>query len=759
MSDPGPGSLEPAAGPEARTGIRPVRGTEGLSVVGLHPWRVVLHGPSGVVGSGVLVDPWHVLTCAHVVTDALGRPSHGGAPEGELTVVLPFGPAGNGADRLPVAIRAHVHPSGWAPVSTRGGGDLALLRLRQNAPAGHAVARLARMTDTAGRRVGVFGYPSGLDDGVWAQVQVTGVGGPSGEWLQLDAAQSVGRSVTRGFSGAGAVDAATGDVLGIVVAQDADAASRVAWMIRVETVVAYLPFVAGLLRRAGEPEGTAGPVGSSAPALLPTRRLSDREWQQLFDRLWAVPGMSERASRDLYLRLLDQRSPTGLSSPRHAEDRLDLWELLQALIARPGSLRDLVAVVRAVQPQSREVEALEEFVERTFPDLLLEHAERVRLEELLRGVAPSWVTTAMSSATAGMAIPPPAGQRSVAEAVRALEGFGRVRGGPPPPLLIFVDDLAHAIGGNTGAGLHRWIDDVAARLDVPRVDVRRLCQAAGRRRAELAALWLMVHLEPDRADPDRYFMSALLMRHDRTERVLHRDDVARTLPELSRELDDVLAAVPDGLDEQPWNPMIEFVLPRRLLGEPVDEWEFGRSGFALPLGLRYPVVVRSLDRMRNPGHHADWWRKSRRLTETGHRVNPDALHCLEPPRDQRPDSARVLFARLTGHEQVVCLAVPHPPDASVPMASDPFEAGLAAGLPAVLWAREPVDPDEFFHLVRTVLADVPLEIPQRVLRHRREVMADPGRRGLLAAKVGVIFDVADRVPQQFREPMQLKAPW
>jgi hypothetical protein len=740
------------AGPEY------VGGADGLSIIGLHPWRVVLRGSFGVVGAGVLVDPWHVLTCAHVVTNALGSASDGGAPEGELTVVLPFGPAGTGADPLPVEIPAHVHPSGWAPVSTRGGGDLALLRLRRNAPAGHAVARLARMPQAAGRRVGVFGHPSGLDDGVWALAEVTGVAGPSGEWLQLDATQPVGRPVTQGFSGAGAVDAATGEVLGIVVAQDVDAVSRVAWMIRIETVVAYLPFVAGLLHRAGAPKADDSPAGPVVGGMA-VRRLTDREWQQLFERLWAVPGMSERSSRDLYLRLLEQRSPTGLSSPRHAEDRLDLWELMQALVARPGSLRDLVAVVRTVQPQSRDVEALEEFVERTFPDLLLEHAERVRLEELLRGVAPSWVATAMSSATADMALPPAAGQRSVAEAVRVLEEFGRVRGGPPPPLLVFVDDLAHAIGGNTGAGLHRWIDDVAVRLDISRVDVHRLCQAAGRRRAELAALWLMVHLEPDRADPDRYFMSALLMCHDRTERVLHRDDVARTLPELSRELDDVLAAVPEGLDEQPWDPMIEFVLPRRLLGEPVDEWEFGRSGFALPLGLRYPVVVRSLDRMRNPGHHADWWRKSRRLTEAGHRVNPDALHCFEPPRDQRPDSARVLFARLTGHEQVVALAVPHPPDASVPMASDPFEAGLAAGLPAVLWAREPVDPDEFFHLVRTALADVPLEIPLRVLRHRREVMANPGRRGLLAAKVGVIFDVADRVPRQFREPMQLKAPW
>jgi hypothetical protein len=123
-----------------------------------------------------------------------------------------------------------------------------------------------------------------------------------------------------------------------------------------------------------------------------------------------------------------------------------------------------------------------------------------------------------------------------------------------------------------------------------------------------------------------------------------------------------------------------------------------------------------------------------------------------------PARAKALFARLTGQEKVVCLAVPHPPDASVPISSDTFAAGLAAGLPAVLWAREQVDPEQFFELVRTVLADVPLEIPLRVLQHRREIAAGSEYEDLPAVKVGVLFDDANRLPARYRGRIKLQAP-
>lgn len=746
--------------------------TEGLGVVGQHPWRVRLRGPDGaVVGAGVLVDRWHVLTCAHVVSAVLGV-GRSGAPVGKVSAELPFAPVAGDGGRAqdPVQLGARVAAQGWAPASVQGGGDLTLLRLEQAAPPDCAVARLARAEDTSGWGVLVYGHPDGLDEGVWVRTRVSGVGGPGGEWLQLDAAQFAGRSVTRGFSGAGAVDEKSGQVLGIVVAQDGEAGTRVAWAIRTEAAATYLPFLAALLRGKADDANAPGAAAqnrresqkeSDAPG--PVHRLGNDEWDHLFALLRAVPGMVEWQSWDLYVRLLEQRFGIQLALPRHRAsrldiaDRLDVLELMQALEDRPDSVRRLVTILQSIHPQSQQVAALEEFVERTFPDLLLEHTERVRLEEMLDGVAPVWIATALSSATAQLAIPPSTGHRSVAQAIHDLEGYGRLRGGSPPPLLVFVDDLAHEIDGQVGVALHRWIDEVAARLRVPRTQITTLCAAAARRREERQALSLLVLLEPDGATADRYLMSALLMLQDRTERVLHRDDVSRTLPEIAHELDDALRSVPETLGDQAHDPVIEFVLPRRLLGEVVEEWEFGKAGFPARLGMRYHVVVRSLDRMRDPTHYPIWRRKWRRLVETGHRVDAGALHVLRP---QRPDalSAQALFARLTGQETVVCLAIPHPPDTSLPIETDAFAAGLAAGIPVILWARESVDPDTFGEVVRNSLASVPRRIPHRVLQHRQKLASEPERPGRLVHGVGLIFDDADRIPQQVRHPIRLQAP-
>lgn len=761
-------------------------GSDGLSVVGQHPWRARLRARNEeIVGAGVLVDQWHVLTCAHVVSAALEVESSE-PPGEEVTVELPFMPASRDGspDSQPVRLRARVSTRGWAPASAGGGGDLTLLRLEQAAPRDCAVARLARAVDTSGKGVLVYGHPDGLDDGVWTRTSIGGVGGPRGEWLQLDAAHFAGRSVTRGFSGAGAVDEGSGHILGIVVAHDGADSARVAWAIRMEVAVTYLPLLADLLsgevesvgaqareglrretlRTDGQREtrpghGGAGVAGTS----VAVDRLNEAEWDHLSMLLRAVPGMVAQQWRELHLRQLPERFGIRLTRPRRwptrseAGGRLDVEELLEALADSPEAARQLVAMLRSDRLQTPQLAALEEFVERTFPDLLLEAAERARLQELLDGIAPVYVGAALSSATAQLAIPPPTGPRSVAEAIRDLEGFGR--SGPEwPPLLIFVDDLAHDIGGPVSAALHHWIAAVAARWDLPQAQVTALCAAGPQRRAALSALSLLILLEPDRSDPERYLMSARLMHHDRTERVLHCDDVPRTLTEIAHELDGVLRSVPESLGDQASEPIIEFVLPRRLLDEAVEEWELGKTSFPIRLGLRYQVVVRSLDRMRDPIHHPTWRRKWRRLTEMGRRADAEALHVLVP---QCPDAtvARGLFASLTSRDSVVCLAVPHPPDTSLPVEADVFAAGIAAGVPAVLWAREPVDRDTFRELACDQLAgDHPAGMPSRVRTHRQRVASGQVPPEGITSGIGLLFDDADRVPRQFRHPIRLQAP-
>src|SRR3954468_19933691 len=74
-----------------------------------------------VIGGGFLVDPSHVITCAHVVARALGKDlSDGRGPDGTVLVDFPLvAPA--------VSVQARVEV--WQPVGPDDRGDVAVLSI------------------------------------------------------------------------------------------------------------------------------------------------------------------------------------------------------------------------------------------------------------------------------------------------------------------------------------------------------------------------------------------------------------------------------------------------------------------------------------------------------------------------------------------------------------------------------------------------------------------------------------------------------
>ncbi|MFJ5219357.1 trypsin-like peptidase domain-containing protein [Streptomyces sp. NPDC088354] len=89
---------------------------------------VRVKGPDGeIAGAGFLVAPDLVLTCAHVVNDALARPRDEEVAAGAGVLVdLPFAEGGGPAE-----------VERWVPVREDQTGDIAVLRLRAQTPAAH----------------------------------------------------------------------------------------------------------------------------------------------------------------------------------------------------------------------------------------------------------------------------------------------------------------------------------------------------------------------------------------------------------------------------------------------------------------------------------------------------------------------------------------------------------------------------------------------------------------------------------------------
>lgn len=179
------------------------------------------------VGAGVLLQGRLVLTCAHVVNTALGRPQFSpSAPDEAVLFDLPALPE---LGRL----TARVAPGAWILGTEDEPDDLALLSL--DSPV------LAPL-DTPPLRTGVgidqefrsHGFPDGREEPVLAVGTVQGPMGPEFGWHQLVSRSTTGYRVERGFSGTPVWSSAGGGsatVVGIVVSEDSDPDKMVAGML------------------------------------------------------------------------------------------------------------------------------------------------------------------------------------------------------------------------------------------------------------------------------------------------------------------------------------------------------------------------------------------------------------------------------------------------------------------------------------------------------------------------------------------------
>jgi WD40 repeat protein len=177
-----------------------------------------------VVGAGMLAPGGMVLTCAHVIVDALGRKGAAAGPEARVTLDFPFAGLRE--------IEAAVAKDGWypeLPQMERGAGsqpsDIAILALPESVPLAGLQACLIAETDPApDTAFSAQGFPVGWTNGALTEGTLRGADA-SGR-LDTVADSAFGHFIEPGFSGApvfagkgSAVIA--GNALGMCVTHDA----------------------------------------------------------------------------------------------------------------------------------------------------------------------------------------------------------------------------------------------------------------------------------------------------------------------------------------------------------------------------------------------------------------------------------------------------------------------------------------------------------------------------------------------------------
>jgi 3',5'-cyclic AMP phosphodiesterase CpdA len=210
---------------------------------------VVLRDPAGTpAGLGVLVSPAEVLTCAHVVNRALGRPDGDEAePELPFRVAWPL---------LDTDTEIAVQVREWSPLGEE---DLATLVLQQPFPSDAAPARLGDAAPVPERRLPVFGYPAGRPRGQRTEVRF--VGTVEGGLLQLNTLDATSPDVRAGYSGSPVYDPVTRHVVALMTQAPPPGPSRDCLAVPTRKLRLFLPtLAAGTTVRRARPERRYGPA-------------------------------------------------------------------------------------------------------------------------------------------------------------------------------------------------------------------------------------------------------------------------------------------------------------------------------------------------------------------------------------------------------------------------------------------------------------------------------------------------------------------
>ena len=229
--------------------------------------------------------------------------------------------------------------------------------------------------------------------------------------------------------------------------------------------------------------------------------------------------------------------------------------------------------------------------------------------------------------------------------------------------------------------------------------------------ALLVEIWPVAASAPNRYNAQvRWFQGQTARCTD----VLERDSALRldeneTVVEFVKKLRQTIGAYRASNDRL----IVEFALPKTHISLPVEHWP-DESGD--PLGIGWPVVVRSRERLRDSDWRVDWEGNWNALANRFQEIFPDPLWWCAT-EDQRKAASR--------SREGVCIALAQVPETSVEIKTN-LPAYLAyKGAPAVLWVRRKECVEGFRETLEGHLSGQSLgELPKLLRNIRRSLWED-----------------------------------
>lgn len=471
--------------------------------------------------------------------------------------------------------------------------------------------------------------------------------------------------------------------------------------------------------------------------------------RQLVDALQQVSSMSDAAGRNFIVRLISDRLGVRLPVDDEPNTLRHLYAIVDACRQRTDGLSALLEELDRVELGATTMHPVRQFITEMTLDEVWPAAERDGLFILLQGVVVQDIGEVYRF-VGGRGAPELPAQTTFPEVFRALETLNSDVNGLPKPL-VFVEYLAARVRNELGSELRRWADRQAHRLRV----VTEL-QATRRKFVQVTA--------PESPPPRSHGYLLLMLRLEGPAGALFRLSYWAQLdvsngwhpdrgPDFVGDLEHVKHRVAELVQTTSANwaryePKItvEFVLSDDLLNLDVDQWNWEtESPIPEPVGCRFPVVVRSLERMKNRHWHTSWRTRWKELQAQLNRANSIAHGASYRNEACDAHGLRALTSTFERMPGLVSLILSEPP-MSGRNGHSQVTVGLRAGVPVIMWHRRNCVSDDFLVMAEKLLHD---DSPEHVLERTRFVRSIAFEVGPDTDHVGnfltVMWDDPDRV--------------
>jgi hypothetical protein len=454
---------------------------------------------------------------------------------------------------------------------------------------------------------------------------------------------------------------------------------------------------------------------------------------ELVDVLERTRLLAAANGRALMLDELRDRLGQRLPLREYAELRPQLVELVRACAAHPGAVSTMVEVVVHIEPDTHEASRLRRLGDEWEATDVLAGDDWFALRPALEAIAPANLGWLCQRATEHRLASPPSWCANAWHVFVHLAGRNAGLDGLPPHM-VFLILLEQEVDPATAERIRSRNRQQASEQGLTQqLDHRRSHISSGLDQPRDATAYLVIQLEPELEPGDdlddlddgaeetqRYRLS-----HFRqwrgvdtwhtlagAGRTVRRDQLEREVERLIDQLET------DWADRPGTTVIVEFILPWELLNAEVDWWP-RESGSARPtaLAMDYPVVIRSLERLRTPRWHRAWHQRWQRLQAA------PATTRVYWSRPSGEDYFTRLETELKSDERVVSLILSEPPTVANRTGQQEVEAALRAGLPVIVWHRQDCTSPAFREGVTRLISDAGLaQLPARAKELRLEAL-------------------------------------